>query len=217
MQKLPRILAFFAIVFPAVASALDWENERLEIEATALDERAVGNYEFTNGSDVPVTITSIRSSCGCTVPDLEKRTYAPGESGSLKAVFNFGSRTGLQVKTITVQTDEPQHSTYTFTLQVVIPKLFSVDRRFVVWRKGDELASKNIVIKVLDSDTAGLAGVESGDQRIKAELESTNNPNIFHLVVTPRQTENSLQATITVKTDFPEDNPRVLTVYALVR
>lgn len=49
-----------------------------EVEPTA---QVYGRFGFTNTSDHPVTIHELKPSCGCLNPRLEKRTYAPGESG----------------------------------------------------------------------------------------------------------------------------------------
>ena len=88
------------------ALGLTWESTSISHEAAPQDGEYKAGYSFTNESDQVVTIESVRSSCGCTVPELKKRDYAPGESGTIEAVFSFGTRTGLQRKTISVVTDE---------------------------------------------------------------------------------------------------------------
>lgn len=70
-------------------------------------ERVSVEFDFVNSSDRTIRITNIRASCGCTVPTLEKRTYAPGERGTIEAVFNSTGRPGQQTSTIAVETDNP--------------------------------------------------------------------------------------------------------------
>ncbi len=97
-----------ALVISALnGSGLEWETKRISIVATHEQESAEGIFAFTNNSDQTVTIKSVRSSCGCTVPELEKREFQPAESGEIKALFTFGTRTGAQRKSISVVTDEP--------------------------------------------------------------------------------------------------------------
>ena len=43
--------------------------------------------KITNVGPVPVKVTQFRSPCACTQAKLEKREYAPGESGTLEIVF----------------------------------------------------------------------------------------------------------------------------------
>lgn len=62
---------------------------------------------FTNVSDKTITI-AVAASCGCTVAQLEKNTFAPGESGKATATFNPHGRTGPQTKTLTFTVTNPQ-------------------------------------------------------------------------------------------------------------
>src|SRR5215470_1757868 len=40
-------------------------------------------FTFVNSGSAAVEITDLRTSCGCVKPQLEKRTYAPGEGGEV--------------------------------------------------------------------------------------------------------------------------------------
>jgi len=59
------------------------------------DAAVEAGFAFRNAGDAPVTITGVRTSCGCTAAALEQKTYAPGESGRIDVRFGFGARTGL--------------------------------------------------------------------------------------------------------------------------
>lgn len=65
------------------------------------------SFPFTNVGMQSVTINRMHSYCGCTTPELEKKTYAPGEKGEIKVVFDPSRRHGLQIKKIQVYTDDP--------------------------------------------------------------------------------------------------------------
>ncbi len=54
------------------------------------------DFEFKNTSNRAVTITGLDTSCSCTLAELEKRIYAPGESGRVHVMFEVGDQTGLQ-------------------------------------------------------------------------------------------------------------------------
>ncbi|WP_066225747.1 DUF1573 domain-containing protein [Formosa haliotis] len=59
-------------------------------------------FEYKNTGDAPLVISSITSSCGCTVPqDWSKAPLAPGETGKFTVKFN-GSGANSVTKTITV-------------------------------------------------------------------------------------------------------------------
>lgn len=101
------LLAALPLLFAAPShAALTWQSNAHTYAAKAADTRVSHAFTFTNDSDEPVTIDSVKTSCGCTTAKLAKRTYSPGETGTIQATFDFGPRTGKQVKTITVKTDE---------------------------------------------------------------------------------------------------------------
>ncbi|PWJ36102.1 DUF1573 domain-containing protein [Sediminitomix flava] len=59
-------------------------------------------YTFKNNGEVPLIISRVKASCGCTTPTYTKAPVAPGESGEINVKFNSKNRAGKQVKTITV-------------------------------------------------------------------------------------------------------------------
>lgn len=67
-------------------------------------------FKFTNKTDKRVTIQSATGSCGCTVPELKKKVFEPGESGDMTVTFNPQHRKGPQPKQITVIYAEPANT-----------------------------------------------------------------------------------------------------------
>lgn len=91
-------------------------------------------FPFTNPTNAPVEITTINSTCGCTVPSLEKLHYAPGEAGVLKARFDIGDRQGRQAKRITVHTST---GIQRLDLVVELPTRVTLAPRLVLFRQSD--------------------------------------------------------------------------------
>ena len=143
------------------ALGLTWEKTTITHEASATETEFSAVFPFTNEGDQTVTIESVRSSCGCTVPELEKREYAPGESGEITAVFTFGTRTGAQRKTVSVITNEPDIDRQNLVLEVNIPVLIEVRPFFVFWGKGDDVSTKSIEMQVVDPELIKPFSVES--------------------------------------------------------
>ena len=61
-------------------------------------------YEFINTSKVPLIITNVKPSCGCTNPDYTKTPVLPNQKGYVKATFNAASA-GSFSKTVTVSSN----------------------------------------------------------------------------------------------------------------
>ena len=196
---------------------LEWETKRISIVATPEQESAEGIFAFTNNSDQTVTIKSVRSSCGCTVAELDKQEYQPGESGEIKALFTFGTRTGAQRKSISVVTDAPDEEKTSLLLDVSIPELIQIKPFFVFWRKGDALEPKAIELRMSDPDLIKPVSIEANNELFDAVLESTDDRAVFSVVITPRSTEISGNSHFLVTTDYPAKKPRVVRIYAGIR
>ncbi|MEN3040444.1 MAG: DUF1573 domain-containing protein [Bacteroidia bacterium] len=74
-------------------------------------EKASYRFRVTNTGKVPLRITDVKPSCGCTVPSWTKDPIPPGGQGYVEVVFDSQGRSGEQMKTITVfaNTDPPSH------------------------------------------------------------------------------------------------------------
>ncbi|MCX6330819.1 MAG: DUF1573 domain-containing protein [Bacteroidia bacterium] len=69
-------------------------------------------FKFTNAGKRDLMIRNVRAQCGCTAVQQSPQGVGikPGESSSIKAVFNSGSYKGKQIKTIYVYTNDPMNS-----------------------------------------------------------------------------------------------------------
>jgi hypothetical protein len=80
-------------------------------------------FKFTNVGKADLLISSVSTSCGCTVSKFPKDPIRPGEEGYVEATFNSEGRGGFQNKTITVVANtQPNHRTLRIKAQVVTPE-----------------------------------------------------------------------------------------------
>lgn len=65
------------------------------------------SYQFTFDNKGPgdLVLTSVSTTCGCTVPKYDVKPISPGESGRIEVVFDTSGRDGMQTKTITVKSN----------------------------------------------------------------------------------------------------------------
>ncbi len=70
-------------------------------------------FKFTNTGKVPMIITNVQASCGCTTPDWSKEPIAPGGKGFIKATYNAASA-GAFNKAVTVTANIPNGSVQLF-------------------------------------------------------------------------------------------------------
>src|SRR3954451_8182529 len=134
------ILAFTLsmIMCLGARAELKWEQTSIELHPAANDKQAIGHFKYQNTGKTPVRFKSVHASCGCTTAQTQKEEVPPGGKGEITATFNIGDRTGTQVKTVTVETDEATNQKTVLTLKAEIPQQLEVTPNFVFWKQGDK-------------------------------------------------------------------------------
>ncbi len=77
-------------------------------------------FVLTNTGKQPLNIRKTKTSCGCTVPQLEKEDLKPGKSVELKVTFNSTGRKGNQTKTVTIYSNDPTKPIQKVTIKAKI-------------------------------------------------------------------------------------------------
>ena len=208
MTKLIGI--FVVIAFAQGASAeLKWEQTSVELHPTFSDKQAVAHFKYENVGKTPVHFESVHASCGCTTAQTQKDEVPPGEKGEITATFNIGGRTGTQVKTITVQTDDPDmaHATTQLTLKAVIPQLLELQPMFVIWQSGEEPKAKFITAKANKDARITKLDVASSMPDFTTKVDPGSAPNEFRISVQPKDTKKPTYTTLTIKPNSPAGAP----------
>lgn len=115
----------------SLVADLSFSHTSIAHQAPFGEEEFRAVFPFANDGDESVRILHVRSSCGCTVPELTQDVFVPGESGEITAVFSYGARTGHQHKTVYVTTSEGQHA---LQIEVNVPVEWTLDRRSLIWQ-----------------------------------------------------------------------------------
>lgn len=199
-----RIL-FFALLCFSIATttqaALTWEKTELDLHPELGAANAVGVFKYENKGDTPIHFKSVRPSCGCTTAALPKNDVAPGEKGEITATFNIGDRTGVQMKTITVETDDPQHPQTILTLKATIAQLLELQPAYVFWQAGEEAKPKTIIVKAAKGMTVKNVEVTSSTGDFTAKVTPGSGDGEFKISVQPKDTVKPVNATLTIKPD----------------
>jgi hypothetical protein len=208
-----HIFAFtLSIVLCLTARAgLKWEQTAIELHPTATDKQAIGHFKYQNTGDKPVKFKSVKTSCGCTAAQTQKEEVPAGEKGEITATFNIGERTGTQVKTVTVETDDPANVTTVLTLKAVIPQQLEITPTFVFWGQGEEPKPKTIVVRAAKDFPVKHLKVTSSSPDFQAKVEETGKGQ-FKIDVQPQETNKQAASTLTIQ---PEDSQKIF--YATAR
>jgi len=203
MKRITQVFfgAIFLAAFSNARAQLAWEQTQIELHPKPGDAEAVAQFKYENKGDKPVVIKNVRSSCGCTVASLKKNDVAPGEKGEVTATFKIGGRTGVQQKSVTVETDDPSQPVTNLLLKAVIAQALEIVPSFVFWETGEAPKPKKITVKANKDLPVTKIDVSSSSPDFTTKVEKGAGAGEFVIQVLPRDTSRMLAATLTIKPD----------------
>lgn len=128
------------------------------------DGRVTTVFQFKNEGMVPLVLSSVRASCGCTTPNWPHQPIEPGEVGDITVTYNPNGRPGRFQKTITVTSNAETATTKLYIKGEVIPKPAKPVNQYTV--KMGELSVK--------SNFVNFGTIKMGDKAQK-EIEYANH------------------------------------------
>jgi hypothetical protein len=197
---------------------LKWEQQTIDLKPALGDKTAVAHFKYENTGKTAVHFKSVKASCGCTTTQTQREVVNPGEKGEIVATFNIGDRTGMQMKQVTVQTDDPdpKQATMILTLKANIPQALDIRPNFVYWQSGEEPKTKKISVKVAKDFPAKNITVKSNSQNFESKVQPGSNPGEWTIEVTPKDTSHPLGTALLLQTDYPKEAPKSFYVNASV-
>src|SRR5436305_10271392 len=195
----------------AARAELKWEQTAVELHPARGDKQAIGHFKYQNAGKTPIHFKSVHASCGCTAAQSQKDQVGPGENGEITATFNIGDRTGTQIKTVTVETDEAPNQRTVLTLKAIIPQQLEISPTFVFWKQGEKPDPKQISVKVGKDFTVKHIKVTSSTPNFQTKIEDTGKGE-FKIDVTPQDTNKLVASMLTIQA---EDSQK--TFYATAR
>src|SRR6266536_4399340 len=208
-----NIFAFILSIVVCVSAhaELKWDQTMVELHPATADKQAIGHFKYQNTGSKPVRFKSVKTSCGCTAAQSQKEEVPAGEKGEITATFNIGERTGTQVKTVTVETDDPAQTSTVLTLKAVIPQQIEITPTFVFWGQGEAPKPKTIIVRAAKDFPVKHLKVTSSSPDFQTKVEETGNGQ-FKIEVQPPETNKQTASTLTIQ---PEDSQKIF--YATAR
>lgn len=104
-----------------------YEAAKIEFEETTRDfgriiqgEKIAVNYYFENTGKSELVISTVKTSCGCTVGTYPKDPIKPGGKGKIEVVFDSKGKKGFQNKTASVLANTLPNQTTLYIKGVVV-------------------------------------------------------------------------------------------------
>ena len=86
-------------------AAIKFNKEEHDFGTLLQGEVVTYSFHFTNTGKMPLIISEVGSSCGCTVGDYPREPIAPGKTGDIKVTYNSAGHHGFQSRFLTVMSN----------------------------------------------------------------------------------------------------------------
>lgn len=114
MLRLVFVSGFVILAFSAMAQKPQIVFENLEHDFGAFKESdgvQTTTFKFTNKGDVPLVLSNVRASCGCTTPKWTREPVAPNGTGEIQVSYDPRNRPGAFNKTVMVSSNAENGTT----------------------------------------------------------------------------------------------------------
>lgn len=195
---------------------LTWPERTITAQPAAGAEEVVAVFPFTNTGGQPVTITEVKTDCGCTTATLAKTIYAPGEAGEIRTVFAIGNRIGHEVKAIHVTTSDAPGKPVELKLDVTIPPLLTLSPRMIWWVRNGEDVPQTISLSLAPGSEARIVSVTADGEGIEHSLQQVTATE-YRLHLTPKDLKQRTKVRFWIRVAQPGRETKSFIAFAQIR
>jgi hypothetical protein len=163
------------------APKITFDNVVHDFGDVAPGKKNTGEFKITNTGDGPLKITEVKRCCG-TVTSLDKEELAPGESGTLKVVYNSGSKASVMRRKLYVSSNDKANPRVELTIKArIVPKVTYEPQRIRFVLKDENAGCPNITLASLDNQPFSINAFTSTGGSITADVDSSVEATKFVL------------------------------------
>ena len=170
------------------------------------------SFLFRNTGVGPLTITQVKPACGCTVPEMAKKTYMPGEQGTINVAFDPRGKRGAMARSITIFTDSDITPTDSIVVRSLVKPVIITEPRVLPFQaitKGESV-TKDIKVygrtddfkvtraTIDDPNTFDIEVIDGGEVEKDGEMLKLQ---IIRVTIKANAKPDNHRAQITVRTN----------------
>jgi len=194
---------------PAAAGrhALYFPNATVEVAVAPEASHAVVDFPFENRSNETITIAEVEKNCTCVELGISdsKLTYAPGESGVIRATFELGNLSGTVEKpfALWLKGDPEDQPSHTLTPRMKVPVLIEVSSKTLRWEPGEAALPRMTEITIHHDQPIRVVRATSSLDSFGVSIKAIEEGRRYEVWVTPVEPVAPGLAIIRVETDSP--------------
>ncbi len=164
-------------------------------------------FKFSNTGNAVLKIDRFHAPCGCTVPQLDKKEYQPGESGVISVRYTAPATSVTDKKPIYVFSNDPKTPQYELTVKAAVQLKVAVSPQDVSLLLDQPNAGMpTIKVESLDGQPFGITSITSSNETfgIPFDTESKQKEHILTPTANLDRLNNNPTGVIQIKTDHPQ-------------
>jgi hypothetical protein len=200
-QGIFRLLVYGCFALAAhgyLHAELIWTRQQHSETLPPGAEEAEISFAFKNTGRVPVKITEIHTSCGCTQAKADQTGYAPGAEGRVTVTFQARGSLGPQSANLAVTTDETDREPYLLSLNLTFNDWVTLTPRLLRWAQGGPSAVQRVRIEPAPGVDLALVQASSSHPAFSVRIVPAGPAQPASLEITPRITTEAASGVITL-------------------
>ena len=212
------LLCLFLLIPLLSGAELKWKETDQTLSVGPTQLKAIIYFHFQNTGSEPVEFLSLRPSCGCLSIFPEKKVYDPGESGTLKVIFNLEGRLGPQKKSIKVITSDQPNKPQTLSIHLNIPESYHLSPQRLLWSPSEAGQTKIVTLTNSAAQPIQIKEARSTHPDIAVKVETVRDGFAYRIAITPQKNLSHVRALIRISTIPPkgENESRGYKIYLRV-
>ncbi|OXU15839.1 DUF1573 domain-containing protein [Sedimentisphaera salicampi] len=212
-------IRFFALVSALVFTALPAAHSAQAGEAKIKVEKPVKDfgevrphqvfnfsYKFKNAGTSTLKINRVQSTCGCTVPELNKKEYAPGEEGEIKVRYTSSQREGPVTKHLYIHSNDESNPRFALKIKSnTVLKISVQPKRVELSLVEDNAGFEYIKVTSKDGKKFKITGIKCRNKAFNFNYsKDASKEHMITADVDSKALQDSLNGVITINTDHPD-------------
>jgi hypothetical protein len=133
-------------------------------------------FGFKNTGRGTLEITQTKGTCKCTVPDLQKKVYAPGEAGEISVQFHAPTYQGPTSQNIFVSSNDPENPRVELTIRAHVQSQVRVtpESMNLSLIDANNAGAVAITLKSIDNERFAVTGIASEGNVFTVDFDPNN-------------------------------------------
>ena len=230
-EQVVKVQAAVVVAEPSIEAKVPITTEpnftgaKLTVENAVYDFGNVGpgsknvcEFKFKNTGTSLLKIKKVIKTCGCTPFTLEKKEYAPGESGTLKVQYNAGKHEGKTTRRLYITSNDKTNP----KLELLIKANVTLNVAFEPKRVKLSLRKENadcpaIKIRSIDGKPFAIKSFKSRPDCISADVNDlvVGTEHVIEPKVDMAKLQKMLKGRITIGISHPDTDTVIIPFEAL--